>query len=64
MAVLTFGKAILLWCVGARKSLLNSQGFTIMRKGIIDILSHYHFEEIEWCGERCFESWQLKFENE
>jgi hypothetical protein len=37
MAVLTFGKAILLWRVGARKSLLNSQGFTIMRKGIIDI---------------------------
>jgi len=37
MAVLAFGKAILLWCVRARKSLLNSQGFTIMRKCILDV---------------------------
>jgi len=37
IVVPAFSKAILLWCMRARKSLLNSQGFTIMRKGIIDI---------------------------
>lgn len=42
--------------------MLNFQGFKIMRKDIIDIFSH--FEEIEWYGEKYFESWQLKFKNE
>jgi hypothetical protein len=49
--------------MGARKSLLNSQGFTIMRKGIIDIFCPIVALEIGWYGERYFESWQLKFEN-